>query len=104
MKELLLISALVIYIVDLSGFTDSWKQFLFRHFKANTKSMRPFDCSQCMTWWVGLIYLAVSGHFTLGYIAIVALIGFLSYTIGQVFIFIREGLNFLIDKLTGLLL
>ena len=44
MKELLLITALVVYIVDLSGFTESWKQFLFRHFKTNTKSMKPFDC------------------------------------------------------------
>ena len=103
MRNLFLISALVIYIVDLSGFTESWKAWLWKHFKTNTKDMKPFDCSQCMTWWVGLIYLAISGHFTLPYIAVVAALGFLSYTIGQIFIFIKEGLNFLIDKLTGLI-
>ena len=91
MTNLLLISALVIYIVDLSGFTDSW-------------SMKPFDCSQCMTWWTGLAYLALSGQFTLPMIAFVAALAFLSYPIGQVFIFIREGLNFIIDKLTGWML
>ena len=104
MIELLLISALVIYIVDLSGFTDSWKNFLFRHFKTNTKDMKPFDCSQCMTWWCGLVYLAISGQFTLPMIGFVAALAFLSYPIGQIFIFIREGINFIIDKLTGLLL
>ena len=103
MKELLLISALVIYIVDLSGFTTSWKNFLFRHFKTNTRDMRPWDCSLCMTWWTGLIYLAISGQFTLPMIAMVATLSYLSYPIGQIFIFIKEGLNFLIDKLTGLI-
>ena len=104
MRNLLLISALVIYIVDLSGFTDSWKNFLWRHFKTNTKSMKPFDCSQCMTWWVGLAYLALSGQFTLPMICLAAALAFLSYPIGQIFIFIKEGLNFIIDKLTGWLL
>lgn len=103
MKELLLISSIVVYIVDLSGFTDSWKNWLWKHFKTNTRSMKPFDCSQCMTWWVGLIYLWLSGRFTLPYIAIVGGLAYLSYTIGQVFIFIKEGLDWLIDKLTGLI-
>ena len=103
MTRLLLISALVIYIVDLSGFTNSWKGWLWKHFKTNTKSMKPFDCSQCMTWWSGLIYLALSGQFTLPMICVVAALAFLSYPIGQLFIFIREGINFLIDKLLGLL-
>lgn len=99
MKELLLITALVVYIVDLSGFTESWKQFLFRHFKTNTRSMKPFDCSQCMTWWSGIIYLLISGTFTLPRVGLVAGLAFLSNTIGQVFIFIREGANVIIDRL-----
>lgn len=101
---MLLISALVIYIVDLSGFTDSWKNWLWKLYKVQTKSIKPFDCSQCMTWWCGLIYLALSGQFTLPMIGFVAALAFLSYPIGQIFIFIREGINFLIDKLTGLLI
>lgn len=104
MKELLLITALVVYIVDLSGFTESWKQFLFRHFKTNTISMKPFDCSQCMTWWICIIYLLISGTFTLPRLGIVAGLAFLSNTIGQVFIFIREGANVIIDKLNRFIL
>ena len=104
MINLLLISALVIYIIDLSGFTDSWKNWLWRHFKTNTKSMKPFDCSQCMIWWCGLAYLAISGQFTLPMICLVAVLAYLSYPIGQIFIFIKEGVTFLIDKLTGLLI
>ena len=104
MKELLLITALVVYIVDMSGFTESWKQFLFRHFKTNTRSMKPFDCSQCMTWWSGILSLLISGTFTLPRLCIVAGLAFLSNTIGQVFIFIREGVNVIIDKLNPFIL
>ena len=104
MKELLLITALVVYIVDLSGFTESWKQFLFRHFKTNTRNMKPFDCSQCMTWWCGLFYLLISGTFTLPRVGLVAGLAYLAYTIGQIFIFIREGINVIIDKLNRFIL
>jgi hypothetical protein len=57
-----------------------------------------------MIWWCGLAYLAISGQFTLPMICLVAVLAYLSYPIGQIFIFIKEGVTFLIDKLTGLLI
>lgn len=103
MRDLLLLTLIVVYIVDLSGFTESWKGLLWKVWKLNTKDMKPFDCSLCMTWWVGLIYLLIVGKFTMGYIAAVAALSFLSFPIGQILIFIREGLTFLVGKMMSLL-
>ena len=98
--DLLLIAAITIYIVDLSGFTESWRSALTRLLKAKElKPIRPFDCSLCMTWWVGIIYAIATGSFSLPVLAYIALLAFLSIPIGQLFIFIREGAMFLLNKM-----
>ena len=98
--DLLLLATIVIYIVDLSGFTDSWRSLVAS--KLHIKSLRPlppFDCSLCMVWWSCLIYALINGQFTLPVIAWSALLSFLSIPIGQIIISIREGLIALINKL-----
>ena len=98
--ELLLIAAITIYIVDLSGFTESWRSALTKAIKAkDLKPIRPFDCSLCMTWWVCIIYSLCTDSFSLVILAHIALLSFLSIPIGQFFIFIREGWSFIIRKL-----
>ena len=98
--ELLLVAAITIYIVDLSGFTESWRSALTRAIKAkDLKPIRPFDCSLCMTWWVCIIYALCSGSFSLPVLAYIAALSFLSIPLGQLFIFIREGMSFLLNKM-----
>ena len=98
--DLLLVAAIIIYIVDLSGFTESWRAALTRFLKAkDLKPIRPFDCGQCMTWWVCLIYAICEREFTLPVMAYIAALSFLSIPIGQMMIFIREGMTFLINKM-----
>jgi hypothetical protein len=98
--DLLLIAAITIYIVDLSGFTESWRAALARWLKAKElKALKPFDCGQCMTWWVGIIYSLCVGEFSLPILAYIAALSFLSIPMQQVFIFIREGMIFLINKM-----
>lgn len=100
--DLLLVAAVTIYIVDLSGFTDAWRGALARMMhipESNLRPLKPFDCSLCMTWWVCLIYSAVLKQFTLPVIAYSALLSFLSVPIGQSILFIREWASWLIDKL-----
>jgi hypothetical protein len=100
--DLLFIAAITIYIVDLSGFTESWRSALTRWLKAKElKPIRPFDCSLCMTWWVGIIYAVCTGSVTLPVIAYIAALSFLSLPISHVFIFIREGITFLLNKMMG---
>jgi hypothetical protein len=98
--DLLFIAAITIYIVDLSGFTESWRSALIRLLKAKElRPIRPFDCSLCMTWWVCIIYALCSGSFSLPVLAYIAALSFLSIPLGQLFIFIREGMSFLLNKM-----
>lgn len=98
--DLLLIAAITIFIVDLSGFTEAWRSALTRLIKAkDLKPIRPFDCSLCMTWWVCIIYTLIAGIFSLPVLAYIALLSFLSLPLGQLLIFIREGMIFLLNKM-----
>lgn len=98
--DLLLIAAITIFIVDLSGFTEAWRSALTRLINAkDLKPIRPFDCSLCMTWWVCIIYALCTGSFSLPILAYIATLSFLSIPLGQLFIFIREGMTFLLNKM-----
>lgn len=98
--ELLLAALVTIYVVDISGFTDSWRGLVAELLGVKAlKPLPPFDCGKCMAWWVCIIASLVSGHFTWGTIAFSALMSLLSVPLGQAMIFIREGLNLLIGKL-----
>lgn len=98
--DLLMVAFVTVYIVDLSGFTDSWRGAISRWL--NIKSLRPlkpFDCSLCMTWWVCLVYAWVNWGMSIQIVAYCALLSFLSIPIGNAMIFIKEWLLWIIDKL-----
>lgn len=102
--DLLLVAAITIYIVDLSGFTEAWRSAIARCLHVSESSLRPlppFDCGKCATWWVCIIYSLCTGTFSLVILAYIALLSFLSIPIGQFFIFIRESLNWLVGKMIG---
>lgn len=98
-----MIALITIYIVDLSGFTESWRHLVGR--MLGIKALRPlppFDCGQCMVWWVCLIYSLIVGEFTLFHIAFIALLAFLSVPLGQALMFIKEGMIKVTNKLIDL--
>lgn len=102
--ELLLLTAIIVYIVDLSGFTDSWKGWLKKALHArDLKSMKPFDCSLCMAWWCGLLYIIMTGRFTLAGVAMVAGSSFLAYPIGAALQAVRDLLLCLIGLIQKLI-
>lgn len=98
--DLLLVAVIAIYIVDVSGFTESWRDLLARKLNvARLKPLPPFDCGKCAAWWSCIIFAICKGQFTLETIAFSALMSLLSIPIGQVMIFIREGMIWLINKI-----
>lgn len=98
--DLILVAVIAIYIVDVSGFTESWRDALARWLKVtNLRPLPPFDCGACMAWWSCLIYAICVGQFNLVTIAISAMLSLLSIPIGQGMIFIRERLTWIINKL-----
>jgi len=90
--DLLFLTVIVVFIVDGSGFTESWLHGLSRWLRHPVTQLKPFSCSLCMTWWSGIVYLLVTGRFCLPLLAYVALLAFLSLPFSEVLIFIREKL------------
>jgi hypothetical protein len=98
--DLLLVALITIYIVDISGFTESWRGWCATKLHiSHLKPLPPFDCSLCMTWWVCLIYALCTGQLTLPVIAYSALLSHLSNPIGEALIFIRECLTWLLNRI-----
>ena len=97
--ELLLVTAIVVYVVDLSGFINSLKDALGKMLGGKVTRLKPLDCSLCMTWWMCLIYALVVGQIDLLIIAYCALLSLMAIPIGQIIILIREFINYIIIKL-----
>ena len=81
--NLILIQLIVVFIIDLSGIVETAKKWVWKKaFKTIPYNeefrMKPFDCSLCVTFWTGLIYLAIVGEFNLPAIACVCLLAFLT--------------------------
>lgn len=89
--DILILSLVVIFIVDVSGFTQSWHDALQRWIgRPIREDIKPFSCSLCMTWWTGLAYALISGNFNIPTVGYIALLAYLSFPISQFMIFIRE--------------
>lgn len=104
--DLLCVWAVVVFVVDVSGFTDTllgWaSRFTRRYGLPPVRSLRPFTCSLCMTWWCCLVYALVTRQLTLPVVAFTALLAGLSKTLAALFIFIRESTAYLVGKLIDL--
>lgn len=77
--NILLIAVIVVCIVDISGFIDTLKSALNKlltkgKFSNSNYTLKPFDCSLCMTFWIGLIYLIINNQLTLLNVSILLLI------------------------------
>ena len=101
--DLLLLAAIVTWVVDCSGFTDTLldlaSSFTRRFGYGPVKNLRPFTCSLCSVWWSCLLWCILRNSFTLPTIACCAALAGLSKTLAKVFIFITESLDLVIGKL-----
>lgn len=96
--NLLLLAFVVVYVVDLSGFTDSWRGILERmlHVK-QLRQLKPFDCSLCMTFWTCNIYSLCSGFWNIGTLAYICLLSFLTQPMGALAYRMKETINKIIN-------
>lgn len=95
MIELLIIAAVVVFIVDISGAVDSLKTALKwlltkGKMKDNNYILKPFDCSLCMVFWVGLAYLLFTGNFTIPYIGYVCLLACFSEILKNTILLVED--------------
>ena len=104
--ELLIITLVNIMIIDISGIITDIKRLIA---KTLTKSkitttdfrLKPFDCSFCMTFWTGLIYLIYTNHFTLLNLLIVLLLAFFTDPFKQLLLLLRDLFIKIINYIYG---
>lgn len=98
--ELLLVALVVMYVVDLSGFTQSWRSGLASLLKVSSlRPLPPFDCGKCAVWWSCIIYALVVGAFSLPVLCYIALLSFMEYPVQQLLSVLWEKTMYLINKL-----
>lgn len=104
--NLILIALVSVLIIDISGFIESLKLLISKWLtKSNLQStqyrIKPFDCSFCMTFWVGLVYTIVTGSFNLVTLAAILLIAFMTEPIKQLLLLVKDLLIKIIDVIYG---
>lgn len=95
--ELFLIALIAVFIVDISGVFESLKASIGRFLRVKIERLRPFDCSLCMVWWSGLLYLIVVGRFELLPIVFVSVLATFSVQIGGIMQVARGLVQWVID-------
>ena len=101
--QLLLVALAATYVVDVSGFTQSWRSLLARWLRVREDALRelpPFDCGKCATFWACLLWAALHGELTLPVFAACCAAALLSQSFSALMIFLCEALAALIDKIT----
>ena len=105
--NILLISFIVVFIVDISGIVDTIKYWIWKKYVKygdyHNLQLKPFSCSLCMTWWVNIIYIIAIGEFTIPYIAFITLCSLLSSKIADFEQFIADAVTYLNNLLYKLL-
>lgn len=94
-----ILAAIVVYIVDVSGFTQSWRDALARwlHIQ-HLRPLPPFDCGKCATFWAGIIYALATRSLSFQVLAFVCALSLLSQPMGEAMTLLREALSAAISK------
>ena len=95
-----MITFICVYIIDLSGVIDELEDIIGKWLKCKIKIPKPFSCSLCSSWWLGLLYIIIMGKFTILNIAFVAFLSFLTPNIYNILIALKIAIDDLIGYLT----
>lgn len=95
MLEFLVITAIIVFIVDISGIVLVMKKKLWKwlYEKIPYKldwSIKPFDCSLCLTFWIGIIYFLVIGQFSILMLGYICLLSYLTPVIQEILLLLKD--------------
>lgn len=105
LANLILIGFIVVFMIDYSGFIDEADKILTKVFKSKIPLHipKPFSCSLCSTFWLGLIYLLCAGQFNLLNIAGVIVVSAFTPEILAFIYFMKDLYNYIMDGITKFL-
>lgn len=102
-NDLLLIGIIVTFCLDTSGFyreiTTAISGWMTNGKIKKPIMIKPFCCSLCMTFWIGLAYILFSGAFSIGMVAYLCLVSYLTPVYNDLMVLIRDWLEKIIIKL-----
>lgn len=109
MINLFILTCIIVFVVDLSGFVDEMvKRLYYKYIKVGDyhtliPKLKPLTCSLCLSFWVGIIYLLITSQFNLLMIGYVCLLAFLSPVIGDILVMIKDLINKVINLIYKLI-
>lgn len=89
MIDLLIITLILVFIIDISGIITEIERMMQKRLQRKVVIRKPLSCSLCMTWWIGLVYILITG-FSIPMLGYVALLSFLTPIFKDMLLVIRE--------------
>jgi hypothetical protein len=86
-------------VIDISGIIESIEWYLGKWLGGKVIIPKPFSCSLCMCFWMGLLWLLIQSQFTLFNVMVVCLIAAFSEQITNAIIILKQLIAKLEDKL-----
>lgn len=105
--NLLMIAVIMVLILDIADFRTTIKQivafFLSKYLKREVKyeNLKFNVCCLCAVWWLGLLYLLITGNLTLFYIMILLVIACMTPLIKDTFYLIYDFIQAIIIYLSN---
>lgn len=96
--DLILIQFIVVFIIDLSGITNTIKTLLSRILTKGRVTSTNFTlpligCSLCMTFWSCLTYLILNQSFTIPFIALTCMLAFTTITTKDLLLTLKDKIT-----------
>lgn len=90
--NMLLLAFIVAFVVDYSGAVYAFREWFNRITgRPEGSSIKPFDCSLCLTFWTGIVYVLISGV-SVPRLAFVCFCAFLGRFVGEWIFLLREAI------------
>lgn len=99
---LLLITMMTVIVVDLTDFITAIKKAVWRWVFKDKRQysdfpLKPLDCSLCLSFWLGLLYLVIWGKWSLGLMALQLFLSFLTPVFKDALMLVKAMLQRMID-------
>ena len=106
-----LIALMVVYVYDLTDFSHSMLEVLWRYaYKSRPfpdelrwvdihPLLKPLECSRCACWWLTLISLPIMGEFTLPMVGWCMFLSYLTPIIKDVMILLQDIVTRMIESI-----
>lgn len=99
--KLIEIAIIVVIIIDLTDLIPWIKSKASKVLGINNLSLKPLDCSLCATFWCGLCYTVPRGYTSLEVLTFILVLAYLSSTIKEILMLIKDFINLIIIKLNN---